>query len=77
MKPVETEAVSRHGSTRDPTCRHRTESTKRPSPRVQCFSPQTIVIGYLNDTVTHVYGRLVEIIRDRNLRTVTLSDVFR
>jgi peptidoglycan-N-acetylglucosamine deacetylase len=44
----------------------------------QYFRPQTIVIGHLNHMpVTHVYDRLVEIIRDRNLRTVTLNDVFR
>jgi peptidoglycan-N-acetylglucosamine deacetylase len=41
------------------------------------FTPQTIVIGHLNHMpVTHVYGQLVEIIRSRNLRTVTLNDVF-
>lgn len=41
------------------------------------FTPQTIVIGHLNHLpVTHVYPQLVEIIRDRNLRTVTLNDVF-
>jgi peptidoglycan-N-acetylglucosamine deacetylase len=43
----------------------------------QYFKPQAIVIGHLNHMpVTRVYGRLVEIIRDRNLRTVTLKDVF-
>jgi peptidoglycan-N-acetylglucosamine deacetylase len=26
--------------------------------------------------VTHVYGQLVDVIRSRNLRTVTLDDVF-
>ena len=41
------------------------------------FAPQSIVIGHLNHLpVTHVYGRLVDIIRARNLRTVTLDDVF-
>jgi peptidoglycan/xylan/chitin deacetylase (PgdA/CDA1 family) len=41
------------------------------------FTPQSIVIGHLNhQPVTHVYPQLVEIIRDRNLRTVTLNDVF-
>jgi peptidoglycan-N-acetylglucosamine deacetylase len=41
------------------------------------FTPQAIVIGHLNHLpVTHVYPQLVEIIRDRNLRTVTLNDVF-
>jgi len=43
----------------------------------QYFTPQTIVIGHLNHLpVTHVYGQLVDIIRSRNLRTVTLDDVF-
>ena len=41
------------------------------------FTPQSIVIGHLNHLpVTHVYPQLVDIIRDRNLRTVTLNDVF-
>ncbi len=41
------------------------------------FRPQNIVIGHLNHLpVTHVYGRLVGLIRDRGLRTVTLNDVF-
>ena len=43
----------------------------------QYFTPQSIVIGHLNHLpVTHVYPQLVDIIRDRNLRTVTLNDVF-
>jgi peptidoglycan-N-acetylglucosamine deacetylase len=43
----------------------------------QYFRPQNIVIGHLNHMpVTHVYDQLVEIIRDRGLRTVTLKDVF-
>ncbi|BAX92071.1 polysaccharide deacetylase [Mycobacterium shigaense] len=42
----------------------------------QFFLPQNIVIGHLNHApVTHVYGQLVEIIRARRLRTVTLNDV--
>ncbi|HEX2213737.1 MAG TPA: polysaccharide deacetylase family protein [Mycobacterium sp.] len=42
------------------------------------FQPQTIVIGHLNHApVTEVYGQLVDIIRARRLRTVTLDDVFR
>jgi peptidoglycan/xylan/chitin deacetylase (PgdA/CDA1 family) len=42
------------------------------------FTPQTIVIGHLNHLpVTHVYPQLVDIIRARQLRTVTLNDVFR
>lgn len=41
------------------------------------FVPQSIVIGHLNHLpVTHVYGTLVDTIRSRNLRTVTLNDVF-
>jgi hypothetical protein len=43
----------------------------------QYFTPQSIVLGHLNHMpVTRVYDRLAEIIRDRNLRTVTLKDVF-
>jgi peptidoglycan/xylan/chitin deacetylase (PgdA/CDA1 family) len=41
------------------------------------FTPQNIVIGHLNHLpVTHVYPQLIDTIRDRNLRTVTLNDVF-
>lgn len=41
------------------------------------FTPQNIVIGHLNHLpVTHVYPQLVDTIRERNLRTVTLNDVF-
>jgi peptidoglycan/xylan/chitin deacetylase (PgdA/CDA1 family) len=41
------------------------------------FNPQAIVIGHLNHPpVTHVYDRLVDVIRARQLRTVTLNDVF-
>jgi peptidoglycan/xylan/chitin deacetylase (PgdA/CDA1 family) len=43
----------------------------------QYFTPQSIVIGHLNHLpVTHVYPQLVDIIRSRNLRSVTLNDVF-
>lgn len=43
----------------------------------QSFIPQNIVIGHLNHPpITHVYGQLVDIIRSRRLRTVTLNDVF-
>lgn len=43
----------------------------------QYFTPQTIVIGHLNHLpVTHVYPQLLDIIRARALRTVTLNDVF-
>ena len=38
---------------------------------------QQIVIGHLNHPpVTAVYHQLIDIIRERNLRTVTLNDVF-
>jgi peptidoglycan-N-acetylglucosamine deacetylase len=41
------------------------------------FNPQAIVIGHLNHLpVTHVYDQLLEVIRARNLHTVTLDDVF-
>ncbi|MDT5098482.1 MAG: hypothetical protein QOC76_2219 [Mycobacterium sp.] len=41
------------------------------------FTPGAIVIGHLNHKpVTHVYGRLVDLIRERRLRTVTLRDVY-
>lgn len=48
---------------------------------VQCarkyFRPQTVVIGHANhDPVTKVYPELVEIIRHRKLRMVTLDDYF-
>lgn len=43
----------------------------------QYFTPGSIVIGHLNHLpVTHVYPQLVDIIGSRNLRTVTLDDVF-
>ena len=43
----------------------------------QYFRPQNIVIGHLNHLpVTHVFGALADVIRARNLRTVTLNDVF-
>ena len=43
----------------------------------QAFTAQNIVIGHLNHApITHVYGQLVDIIRARRLRTVTLNDVF-
>jgi peptidoglycan/xylan/chitin deacetylase (PgdA/CDA1 family) len=41
------------------------------------FNPQAIVIGHLNHLpVTHVYDQLADVIRSRNLQTVTLNDVF-
>ncbi|MEV0249601.1 polysaccharide deacetylase family protein [Nocardia sp. NPDC050712] len=40
------------------------------------FNPQTIIIGHANaPAVTHCYGQLVDIIRERNLSMVTLNDV--
>ncbi|WP_319434668.1 polysaccharide deacetylase family protein [Mycobacterium sp. RTGN5] len=43
----------------------------------QYFTPRAIVLGHLNHLpVTHVYGQLVDIIRARNIRMVTLNDVF-
>ncbi|MEV0294422.1 polysaccharide deacetylase family protein [Nocardia sp. NPDC050710] len=40
------------------------------------FNPQTIVIGHANaPAVTHCYGQLVDIIKERNLSLVTLDDV--
>ncbi|WP_219814500.1 polysaccharide deacetylase family protein [Rathayibacter sp. AY1F9] len=43
----------------------------------QWFLPQHIVIGHANfDPVTQVYARLVDILRERSLETVTLRDVF-
>ncbi|HEX2286318.1 MAG TPA: polysaccharide deacetylase family protein [Mycobacterium sp.] len=43
----------------------------------QYFNPQAIVIGHLNHMpVTGVYDELVDVIRERRLRTVTLDDVF-
>jgi peptidoglycan/xylan/chitin deacetylase (PgdA/CDA1 family) len=41
------------------------------------YTANSVVIGHLNHPpVTTVYHQLVDIIRDRNLRTVTLDDVF-
>jgi peptidoglycan-N-acetylglucosamine deacetylase len=43
----------------------------------RAFTPQAIVIGHLNHLpITHVYGQLRDLIRARNLRTVTFDDVF-
>jgi hypothetical protein len=39
--------------------------------------PQHIVIGHANfPAVTHVYPQLLDILKQRGLRTVTLQDVF-
>jgi len=44
----------------------------------QWFLPQHLVIGHANHApVTHTYPQLLEIIRERSLRTVTLADVYR
>lgn len=43
----------------------------------RAFTGQAIVIGHLNHPpVTHVYEQLRDLIHARNLRTVTLNDVF-
>jgi peptidoglycan/xylan/chitin deacetylase (PgdA/CDA1 family) len=43
----------------------------------RAFTGQAIVIGHLNHLpVTHVYEQLRDLIRARNLRTVTLKNVF-
>lgn len=42
------------------------------------FNAQAIVIGHANHPpVTHVYGQLLDIVRERGLSLVTLNDVFR
>jgi hypothetical protein len=39
--------------------------------------PSALVIGHLNHPpVTSVYHQLIDVIHERNLRTVTLGDVF-
>jgi peptidoglycan-N-acetylglucosamine deacetylase len=41
------------------------------------FQPQQIVLTHANlPTITHCYSQLLDIIGSRNLRTVTLNDVF-
>ncbi len=41
------------------------------------FTAQTIVVGHANHrTVTTVYGELLDLVAERNLRTVTLADVW-
>lgn len=41
------------------------------------FAAQTIVVGHANHrTVTTVYGELLDIVRERGLRTVTLADAW-
>jgi peptidoglycan-N-acetylglucosamine deacetylase len=41
------------------------------------FQPQQIVLGHANlPTITHCFDQLLDIIRSRNLQTVTLNDVF-
>ncbi len=43
----------------------------------QWFTAQTIVVGHANrPTVTSVYGQLLDLIRERDLQTVTLADVW-
>jgi peptidoglycan/xylan/chitin deacetylase (PgdA/CDA1 family) len=44
----------------------------------RAFAPQSIVLAHANlPTITRCYGALTELIRARNLQTVTLNDVFR
>ena len=41
------------------------------------FVPQQIVLAHANlPTITHCYDQLSQLITGRNLRTVTLNDVF-
>ncbi len=41
------------------------------------LQPQQIVLGHANlPTITHCFPQLLDIIRNRNLQTVTLNDVF-
>jgi peptidoglycan/xylan/chitin deacetylase (PgdA/CDA1 family) len=41
------------------------------------FQPQAIVVGHANlPTITHCFPQLLDLIRGRNLQTVTLNDVF-
>jgi peptidoglycan/xylan/chitin deacetylase (PgdA/CDA1 family) len=43
----------------------------------QWIQPQAVVIGHANHpTVTHLYGPIVDIIRNRHLQTVTLDDAW-
>ena len=43
----------------------------------QWMLPQHIVIGHANHpTVTHLYGQLLDLIRERQLELVTLNDIF-
>ena len=44
----------------------------------RAFAPGRIVLAHANlPTITRCYGELVDVIRARNLQTVTLNDVFR
>jgi peptidoglycan/xylan/chitin deacetylase (PgdA/CDA1 family) len=44
---------------------------------IKSFQPGQIVIMHANlPTITHCYGQLLDLIRSRNLQTVTLKDVF-
>jgi hypothetical protein len=39
--------------------------------------PQSFVVGHANHpTVTHLYGPIVDILRERHLQTVTLDDAW-
>ena len=44
----------------------------------RAFQPGSIVLAHANlPTITRCYGQLVDLVRARNLNTVTLNDVFR
>ena len=46
-------------------------------PRTEWFAAQSIIVGHANHaTVTTVYDELLELIAERELRTVTLADVW-
>jgi peptidoglycan-N-acetylglucosamine deacetylase len=70
-----------------PVASHRTSSDIADSGRIseagliaaanRSFQPQQIVVGHANlPTITHCFGQLLDIIRSRNLQTVTLNDVY-
>ena len=41
------------------------------------FQPKQLVVGHANlPTITHCFPQLLDIIRSRNLQTVTFNDVF-
>src|SRR5271156_5755481 len=61
---------------RPPWGKH-TPATDRIAAANRSFQPQQIVVGHANlPTITHCFGQLLDIVRSRNLQTVTLNDVF-